>query len=335
MTLQFQKISDGMKVLVTGGAGYIGSHFVKYLIKNDFDTVVFDNLSRGHREAVYPGARFENVDILNPEALEAALAKHSPDACVHFAAFAYVGESVEKPDLYYTNNVVGSLNLIKAVTKTGIKKFVFSSTCSVYGEDVDIPISESQPTNPINPYAQTKLIIEKILSDFENAYGLKYAALRYFNAAGADEEGELGESHDPEPHLIPLVLQTALGKREKIFIFGDDYPTKDGTCIRDYIHIQDLADAHLKALNYLTDKDESLIVNLGTGSGYSVKEIIDAAKKITGKEIPTEITARRPGDPPALVADNTKAAELLGWRPKRNIEDIITTAWRWHQNPKF
>ncbi len=324
-----------MKVLVTGGAGYIGSHFVKYLIQNSYDVVVFDNLSRGHLEAVHPKAEFENVDILDFPKLTSTLKKYDIDACVHFAAFAYVGESVEKPDIYYTNNVVGSLNLIKALTNAEVKKFVFSSTCSVYGNDVKIPISESQPANPINPYAQTKLIIEKILNDFENAYGLKYAALRYFNAAGADEEGELGESHDPEPHLIPLVLQTALGKRDKIFIFGDDYPTPDGTCIRDYIHIQDLADAHLRALNYLESENKSLIVNLGTGDGYSVKEIIETARKITGKEIPAEVTGRRPGDPPALVADNSKAEKILGWKPKRKIDEIITTAWRWHQNPKF
>jgi UDP-glucose 4-epimerase len=324
-----------MKVLVTGGAGYIGSHFVKYLIQNGKDVVVFDNLSRGHIEAIHPKAEFENVDLLDSAKLSSVLKNYDIDACVHFAAFAYVGESVEKPDIYYTNNVVGSLNLIKALTDANVRKFVFSSTCSVYGNDVKIPISESQPTNPINPYAQTKLIIEKILADFENAYGLKYAALRYFNAAGADEEGELGESHDPEPHLIPLVLQTALGKRDKIFIFGNDYPTPDGTCIRDYIHIQDLADAHLRALDYLESEKKSLIVNLGTGEGYSVKEIIEEAKKITGKEIPAEITARRPGDPPMLVADNSKAEKILGWKPKRKINEIITTAWKWHQNPKF
>ncbi len=324
-----------MKILVTGGAGYIGSHFVKYLIRKGEEVVVFDNLSRGHKEAIYTGAKFENVDILNPSALKAALEKHEIDACVHFAAFAYVGESVEKPEIYYTNNVVGSLNLIKAVKDAGIKKFVFSSTCSVYGNDVEIPISESQPTNPINPYAQTKLVIEKILADFENAYGLKYAALRYFNAAGADEEGELGESHDPEPHLIPLILQTALGKREKIFVFGEDYPTPDGSCIRDYIHVQDLASAHYRALEYLNEKENSLIVNLGTGKGYSVKEVIDVAREITGQKIPAEVTGRRPGDPPALVADNKKAKEVLNWTPERNIYDIISSAWKWHQNPKY
>ncbi len=324
-----------MNILVTGGAGYIGSHFVKLLIDEGHNVTVLDNLSRGHKEAIDPQANFENVDILDYYNLLTTLRKYEFDAVVHFAAFAYVGESVENPSLYYTNNVVGSLNLIKAVNECEIKNFVFSSTCSVYGEDVEIPISEKQRVNPINPYAQTKLVIEKILADFETAYGLNYAALRYFNAAGAHPSGELGESHDPEPHLIPLILQTALGKREKIYIFGDDYPTPDGTCIRDYIHIVDLADAHLRAVNYLMENKKSITVNLGTGSGNSVKEVIDTAREITKAEIPAEITKRRPGDPPALVADNSYAKELLGWQPKHDLKSIIKTAWNWHLNPKY
>lgn len=324
-----------MNILVTGGAGYIGSHFVKLLIDEGHNVTVLDNLSRGHKEAIDPQANFENVDILDYYNLLTTLRKYEFDAVVHFAAFAYVGESVENPSLYYTNNVVGSLNLIKAVNECEIKNFVFSSTCSVYGEDVEIPISEKQRVNPINPYAQTKLVIEKILADFETAYGLNYAALRYFNAAGAHPSGELGESHDPEPHLIPLILQTALGKREKIYIFGDDYPTPDGTCIRDYIHIVDLADAHLRAVNYLMENKKSITVNLGTGSGNSVKEVIDTAREITKAEIPAEITKRRPGDPPALVADNSYAKELLGWKPKHDLKSIIKTAWNWHLNPKY
>jgi UDP-glucose 4-epimerase len=322
-------------ILVTGGAGYIGSHFVKYLIENGKDVVVFDNLSRGHKEAVHPKAKFEKVDILEYDNLLAALKKYSIDAVVHFAAFAYVGESVEKPDMYYMNNVVGSFNLIKAVKECGIKKFVFSSTCSLYGNPERVPISEKESTKPINPYAQTKLMIEKILHDFDSAYGLKYIALRYFNAAGDDFEGKIGESHQPEPHLIPIVLDAALGKREKILIFGDDYDTDDGTCVRDYIHVNDLADAHLKALEYLDSYKLSDVFNLGTGDGYSVKEIIKTAEKVTGKYLKTEITKRRAGDPAKLVADNKKAKTVLKWTPKYNLEEIISSAWNWHKNQLF
>lgn len=322
-------------ILVTGGAGYIGSHFVKYLIENGREVLVIDNLSRGHREAVHEKAKFEKVDILDYENLLAVLKKYPIDSVVHFAAFAYVGESVEHPEMYYSNNVIGSFNLIKAVKECGIKKFVFSSTCSLYGNPLRVPISENEPTKPINPYAQTKLIIEKILHDFDAAYGLKYVALRYFNAAGADLEGKIGESHIPEPHLIPIVLEAALGKREKILIFGDDYDTEDGTCIRDYIHITDLADAHLKALEYLDHYKQSEIFNLGTGSGYSVKEIIKTAEKITDKYLKSEIVNRRAGDPAILIADNKKVKKVLKWNPKYNLEEIITSAWNWHKNPKF
>ncbi len=324
-----------MNILVTGGAGYIGSHFVKRLILKNFNVIVLDNLSRGHLRAIHPKAIFEKADLLNEEQLHRILSRYNIDTVVHFAAFAYVGESVENPSLYYTNNVVGSLNLIKSVVRAGIKHFIFSSTCSVYGDNVKIPIDESQPVNPMNPYAQTKLTIEKILHDFERAYGLKYVALRYFNAAGADALGSIGESHDPETHLIPIVLQTALGLREKVLIFGNDYPTRDGTCIRDYVHVEDLAEAHLLALEFLLKENRSEIVNLGTGNGNSVSEIIDLAREITSRKIPSEVTERRPGDPAILVADNQKAKRLLSWQPRYNIKEIISSAWQWHKNQKF
>ncbi|MCX6166013.1 MAG: UDP-glucose 4-epimerase GalE [Ignavibacteriae bacterium] len=323
-----------MAILVTGGAGYIGSHTVKKLLDRGIEVIVFDNLSRGHFEAIPKGVSFEKVDLLDEENLRNALNKYPIDSVIHFAAFAYVGESVENPGLYYRNNVVGSLNLIKAINDARIKKFVFSSTCSIYGNPENIPISENEPANPINPYARTKYMIENILSDFDTSYGLKYVALRYFNAAGDSDDGLIGESHDPEPHLIPLVLYTALGKRGSIKIYGDDYPTKDGTCIRDYIHVNDLAEAHIKALEYLKDGD-STVINLGTGNGYSVKEIVDEARRITGKKIISEIVARRPGDPAVLIADNKKAKEVLGWNPEYNLEKILETAWNWHKNQKF
>jgi len=324
-----------LKILVTGGAGYIGSHFVRILMKNNIEVVVLDNLSRGHKESIPENVIFENADLLNYEQLERVLKKYSFDAIVHFAAFAYVGESVEKPELYYENNVVGSFNLIKATLNANINKFVFSSTCSLYGNPKEIPISEKLPTNPINPYAQTKLIIENILRDFDRAYGIKSVFLRYFNAAGADFSGEIGESHQPEPHLIPIVLNTALGKREKVFIFGDDYETEDGTCIRDYIHINDLGNAHLRALEYLDNGGNTDVINLGTGEGYSVKEIIATAEKVTGVKIKAEITKRRKGDPAILVADNKKAKEILGWKPEYNLNDIISSAYNWHKSPRF
>ncbi|MHB8907043.1 MAG: UDP-glucose 4-epimerase GalE [Melioribacteraceae bacterium] len=324
-----------MKVLVTGGAGYIGSHFVKMLIDNGHQPLVIDNLSRGHKEAVPQNVLFEDVDILDTEALSYTIRTYLPDAVVHFAAYAYVGESVEHPGIYYQNNVVGSLNLIRLCAENGVKNFIFSSTCSIYGNPTQVPISEDQPSNPINPYASTKLIIEMMLKDFETANGMKHVALRYFNAAGADPSGAIGESHNPEPHLIPIILKTALGERKKVSVFGNDYNTEDGTCIRDYIHVNDLADAHLKAINYLDNGNESAIINLGTGKGNSVLDIIEKAKTITNKEIPFEIVERRTGDPAVLVADNKKAKELLNWIPKYSIEEIIQTAWNWHQNPKY
>lgn len=324
-----------MRILVTGGAGYIGSHFVRMLSKGNHEVVVIDNLSRGHKESVPSGVSFEFVDILDAEKISDVIKKYSPDAIVHFAAFAYVGESVEHPEIYYQNNVIGSYNLIRAAAEKKVKYFVFSSTCSVYGNPDKVPISESQPVNPINPYANTKLMIEMMLKDFEPAYGMKHVALRYFNAAGADDKAEIGESHNPEPHLIPIVLEVAKGRREKVFVFGNDYGTPDGTCIRDYIHVNDLSDAHVKALEHLAEGNGSITLNLGTGNGNSVMEIIKVAKEITGRKIKFEIVERRKGDPAILVADNLQALKVLNWKPKYSIKDIIDTAWRWHQNPKY
>ena len=324
-----------MKILVTGGAGYIGSHFVKILSENNFDLTVIDNLSRGHRESIPSKVLFEFVDLQDYSLLLNTLKKNSFDAVVHFAAFAYVGESVENPKLYYQNNVVGSFNLIKACLESNINKFVFSSTCSLYGNPEEVPIGEHLKPNPINPYARTKFIIENILRDFDLAYGLKSVSLRYFNAAGADLSGKIGESHNPEPHLIPNVINTALRKNEKVLIFGDDYDTKDGTCIRDYIHVNDLGDAHLKALNYLFNGGNTDVVNLGTGEGYSVLEIVETTERITKNKVNKEITKRRPGDPAILIADNKKAKKVLGWVPKFNLEDIILSAYNWHKSPKF
>lgn len=324
-----------MSILVTGGAGYIGSHFVKLLIRNGKEVVVFDNLSRGHKESVDSNAVFEKVDLLCYDKIANALKKYKINSIVHFAAFAYVGESVEKPDLYYENNVVGSLNLIKAANEFGINKFVFSSTCSLYGNPDNIPISENESVKPINPYAQTKLIIENILRDFDTAFGLKHVSLRYFNAAGAEPSGEIGESHNPETHLIPIILQTALGKREKVFVYGGNYDTEDGTCIRDYIHVIDLADAHIKALDYLEKSDKSDFFNLGTGKGNSVKEVISTCSQVTGKKINFEIVDRRAGDPAVLVADNQKAHEVLKWSPKYDLKNCIEHAWNWHRNQKY
>lgn len=324
-----------MTILVTGGAGYIGAHFVRQAIKNGYDVKVLDNLSRGHIESIPEGVKLYNTDITDFESLRTTVKEISPDAIVHFAAFAYVGESVENPEMYYVNNTLGSLNLIRAAKMAEVKNFIFSSTCSLYGNPLKVPISEAESVKPINPYAQTKLMIENILCDFSDAYDLNYVALRYFNAAGADPDGNTGESHDPEPHLIPIVLQAALGKREKVYIFGDDYNTPDGTCIRDYIHVHDLADAHLLALKYLLDGGKSDIFNLGTGNGYSVKELIDSARKITGKNIIADITDRRPGDPDVLVADNGKAKSVLAWEPKYGLDEIILHAWNWHQNQKY
>ncbi|MBU2493915.1 MAG: UDP-glucose 4-epimerase GalE [Bacteroidetes bacterium] len=324
-----------MNILVTGGAGYIGSHFVKQLVKVGYNAVVLDNLSRGHKESVPANVNLEIVDLKDYKSTRTIFNKYKFDAVVHFAAYAYVGESVENPELYYTNNLIGTMNLLKAVKESGINKFVFSSTCSLYGNPLKVPISENESVKPINPYAHSKQMIENILKDYSEAYGINYVALRYFNAAGADPEGDIGESHDPEPHLIPITLQVALGKREKVSIFGNDYDTPDGTCLRDYIHINDLADAHIKALEYLNNGGSSDIFNLGTGNGNSVLEIIRTAEKIIGEKIKFEITDRRAGDPAVLVADNKKAKQVLDWQPEFNLEKIISTAWNWHSNQKY
>lgn len=323
------------EILVVGGAGYIGSHTVKNLLKNGYNVTVLDNLVYGHKEAVLT-KNFYHVDMADKVSLDKVFKSHKFDAVVHFAAYAYVGESVTNPKKYYQNNVVNTLNLLDCMLENDVKNIVFSSTCATYGNPLYSPLDEKHSQNPINPYGQTKLMIEKILADYHNAYGMNYAALRYFNAAGCDKDGELGESHNPETHLIPIVLQAIKGERENITVFGTDYETPDGTCIRDYIHVEDLADAHRLALEKLFSEAKSYCINLGTGIGTSVKEIIDAAKKVTGKDVPVVYGERRPGDPPELYAANDMAKEVLNWNPKyMNIEDIIKTAWLWESNKKF
>ncbi len=321
-------------ILVMGGAGYIGSHTVKHLLDSGYQVVAADNLIYGHREAVDKRAEFAYADLLNPFSLDNLFEKYRIDAVIHFAAFAYVGESVGDPEKYYFNNVVGTVNLLHAMLAHKIKKIVFSSTCATYGEPQYVPIDEKHPQNPINPYGRTKLMIEHIFTDYEKAYGLQHIALRYFNAAGCSADGTIGESHTPETHLIPLVLKAIQGKIEKIKVFGTDYDTADGTCIRDYIHVEDLAAAHRLAVEKLGKFNGCL--NLGTGTGTSVKEIIAAAETVSGKKCPIEYTERRAGDPGKLFADNAKAKEILGWEPRyTDIKDIIKTAWNWEMNRKY
>lgn len=322
-------------ILVAGGAGYIGSHTVKYLLNHGYEVVVLDNLISGHREAVLT-EKFEQVDLGNKVELDKVFKKYDIDAVIHFAAFSYVGESVINPKKYYHNNVVSTLNLLDTMIENGVKNIVFSSTCATYGNPQYMPMDEKHPQSPINPYGNTKLAIERMMADYETAYGLKYIALRYFNAAGCDAQGELGESHSPETHLIPLVLKAIKGEIPKITVFGTDYDTEDGTCVRDYIHVEDLADAHMLAVEKLAKDGTSYCINLGTGIGNSVKEIIKAAEEVTGKNVPLEYGQRRPGDPAKLYASNKKAKEVLSWNPKyTNIQDIIKTAWIWEQNKKF
>lgn len=322
-------------ILVPGGAGYIGSHTVKYLLKNNYEVVVLDNLVYGHKEAVLT-SNFEQVDLADKDAVDKVFKKYNFDAVIHFAAYTYVGESVANPQKYYWNNVVNTLNLLDAMIENNVKNIVFSSTCATYGNPQYMPLDEKHQQIPINPYGKTKFMMEQIMSDYETAYGLKYAALRYFNAAGCDTDGKLGESHDPETHLIPLVLKAIKGERDSITVFGTDYETDDGTCIRDYIHVEDLADAHMRAVEKIFETQQSHAINLGTGIGTSVKEIIQAAETVTGKKVPVEYGERRAGDPAKLYASNEKAKEALGWNPKyTDIKDIIKTAWIWEQNKKF
>ena len=321
-------------ILVIGGAGYIGSHTVKMLAEKGYNPVVFDNLSKGHREAVlnYP---FELGDLGDKATLAEVFRKHHIDAVMHFAAFIEVGESVQEPSKYYHNNVAKVLNLLDAMVENNIEHFVFSSTAATFGEPVKDKIDETHPQNPINPYGNTKLMVEKMLSDFDTAYGLKATALRYFNASGADDSGEIGESHNPETHLIPIVLQAAAGKRPSIKMFGNDYPTPDGTCIRDYIHVNDLARAHILALEKMVKDNASERFNLGSGNGFSVAELVKEAKRITGIDFKVEVAPRRAGDPAVLVADSAKAQKVLGWKPEYNLTRIIETAWNWEQHRKF
>ncbi len=318
-------------VLVVGGAGYIGSHTVRALEARGLTVVVLDNYSTGHPEAV--SAPVVRASLADRQALADAFAEWKPRSVMHFAARCYVGESVTDPSTYYRENVINAWNLLEAMRDADCQELVFSSTCATYGVPVAIPLTEDNPQVPINPYGRTKLHMEHMMEDYSNAYGLRYAALRYFNAAGASPAGDLGEHHDPETHLIPLVLQVALGQRDEIAVFGEDYPTPDGTCVRDYIHIVDLADAHLRALSRLQDGAQTLACNLGTGQGYSVREVIDAARRVTGHAIPERIAPRRPGDPPELVSGGTRAFDLLGWKPQHSeLEDILTDAWRFHQS---
>lgn len=320
-----------MAVLICGGAGYIGSHVNKLLSRSGRETIVYDSLVYGHREAVKWGS-FVKGDLKDTEALSQVFAAHAIDAVVHLAAYAYVGESVAEPEKYYINNISNTLNLLKVMRKFGCGRMVFSSTCATYGEPEQFPITEDTPQRPVNPYGRSKLMAEEIFKDYEKAYGMRFAVLRYFNAAGADPEGQIGESHDPETHLIPLVLLAAAGKRREVCVYGTDYDTPDGSCIRDYIHVEDLAQAHLKALEYLEREDKSCFVNLGNEQGTSVWEILAAAQKVTGRSFPIREAPRRPGDPARLVGSSRKAEELLGFTARyKNIETILQHAWNWQE----
>lgn len=316
-------------VLVTGGAGYIGSHTCKALYEKGFHLVVYDNLIYGHRDFVKWGI-LEEGDIADQSRIESVIKKYNPAAVIHFAAFAYVGESIDKPLKYYKNNVTGTLTLLDAMRKHGVSKIVFSSSCATYGMPQEIPITENHPQNPISPYGRTKLMVEEILKDFDKAYSTKYINLRYFNAAGADPNTEIGEWHEPETHLIPLLLTDAIGKYGGTKIYGTDYDTPDGTCIRDYIHVTDLADAHVLALEYLFNSSKSRAFNLGNGKGFSVRDIVETIKKVTRKNIKTIDWKRRDGDPPILIGSSENAIRELKWTPKYNdIDTIIETAWKW------
>jgi UDP-glucose 4-epimerase len=329
---KYTKGAIGM-ILVCGGAGYIGSHTAYELIDRGEDVIIVDNLETGHKRAVHPKAIFYQGDIRDIDFLDKVFSENDIEAVIHFAANSLVGESMLKPLKYYDNNVYGTQVLLEAMNRHGVKKIVFSSTAATYGEPENIPILETDRTEPTSAYGETKLAMEKMMKWADAAYGIKYVSLRYFNVAGAHMSGEIGEDHNPETHLIPLILQVPLGKRAYISIFGDDYDTYDGTCVRDYIHVTDLADAHILALKKLREGSGSTIYNLGNGNGFTVKEVIEAARRVTGHPIPAVVDKRRAGDPAKLVASSEKAMEELGWRPKyTNIEDMIASAWKWYQN---
>lgn len=320
-----------MRIVVTGGAGFVGSACLRHLVASGHDTIAYDNLSQGHREAV-PSERLVVGDISDTTCLAKTLMDHRADAVMHFAAATYVGESVDNPDFHYGNNIGGTRSLLNAMRRSGTKRMLFSSTCATYGLSPECPMNETARQDPVSPYARTKLAVEWMIRDFALAYGLGFTLLRYFNAAGADEDGRHGEDHRPENHLIPIVLQTALGQRDVVTIFGDDYPTRDGTCIRDYVHTVDLASAHLLAIEATTPSTAG-VFNVGTGNGQTVLEVIRACESVVGKPIPHNVAQRRPGDPPALVADPSKLRAQLGWKPRfTDIRATIETAWRWHNS---
>ncbi|MEY8321599.1 UDP-glucose 4-epimerase GalE [Lachnospiraceae bacterium 46-61] len=322
-----------MKILVCGGAGYIGSHTVKELLDKEYEVVVVDSLETGHKKAVDERAALCIGNISDSAFLEDVFTKHNIDAVIDFAAYSLVGESIKEPAKYFENNVGGTLSLLSKMREHNVKYIVFSSTAATYGEPENIPILESDRTLPTNPYGESKLCVEKILRWFDEAYGIKYSVLRYFNAAGAHKSGTIGEDHFPESHLIPIILQVALEKREFIGVFGDDYPTEDGTCIRDYIHVTDLANAHILSLEKTVEENKSRTYNLGNGKGFSVKEVIEMTRKVTGKEIPEKVEPRRAGDPSILIASSEKIIKELGWQPQYNtLEKIIDSAWQWHKN---
>ena len=317
------------KILVVGGAGYIGSHMVKKLHLADYDVVTLDNLSNGYRDAIRYG-RFEEGDLANPEQLDTLFKSQAFDGVMHFASYIQVGESVREPSKYYRNNVINTQNLLDTMVRHKVNAFIFSSTAAIFGEPEYVPIDEHHAKKPINPYGRSKLMVEQMLADYDTAYGLKSVCLRYFNAAGADPDGELGERHEPETHLIPLVLQAASGRRESITVFGDDYDTPDGTCIRDYVHVNDLCDAHLLALEHLLAGNDSRAYNLGNGMGYSIREVLDTARAVTGRDISEVYGERRAGDPARLVANSQHIVEELGWKPKfADLQEIIRHAWQW------
>jgi len=325
-----------MAVLVVGGAGYIGSHMVAALMESGTQAIVLDSLVEGHKQAVWPGAKFYEGNMQDTALLDKIFTENAVTSVVHFAAYVVVSESMENPAKYYENNLVATLNLLQAMLKHNVKKIIFSSTASVYGMAKEMPVTEETPTGPINPYGESKLAVEKVLKWFDVAYGMKHVVFRYFNVAGAHESGKIGEDHHPESHLLPNIIKVAQGKRTAMDLFGDDYPTPDGTCVRDYVHVMDLVDAHILGLKRLDTVGESALYNLGSGGGFSNKELIAEVKRVSGIDFPVNVKERRPGDPPTLVASSNKAKAELGWNPTRtNIENVIKTAWKWHaENPE-